>query len=1032
MSVFNLQNKLLKHKDSYLFTFLSNGQEFLIDGGAAASVYPVEKHEISARTTNFNILIGPSGEKIPSYGYKNINFKLNNQLYTWPFILAPVTRALVGSDFLVENDLLCDTRRRCVIPAAEFYSKLQPTPQILTVNTISQSNEVSKEYLDIVNSFPSILSDDFTKETVEHGVELHIETTGPPVKFKSRKLDPIKYRDAKAEFEKLIAKGIVEPSDSNWASCLHMVKKKNGDWRPCGDYRLLNINTKPDSYPIPNLHDFSGQLEGCTVFSTLDIRMGYHNVPIRKEDRHKTALITPFGLYQYKRMPFGLKNSAATFQRLMDRALRNLRFVFDFVDDILIASRNKAEHKEHLRQVLRRLDEYGLCLNLEKCVFGVDKIEFLGHLVTSSGIAPSPKKVEAITNFPRPQTIKQLQEFLGMLNFYRKFLPNIATVLRPLHDFLKSAFETHGLKPNTKTKKLLPTEWPEDALKSFETSKNLLSSATLLNFPVDNWQLSLTTDASDRAYGAALEQFNPIKQCFEPLSFYSKKFTKTETDYSTFDKELTAIFHSIRHFRHYLEGRNFVIWTDHRPILFSLHKKSDPWSARQRRQLLEISEYSADIRHVSGRNNLVSDALSRNPVNHVRVCAISKDLSVENIASHQKGDQELLRYLENKDKTGLILSKVPLPESTESVICDLSEGRQRPYVPETLQREVFDKFHSLNHAGIAATTKLISDRFVWIKMKSKIKEWTRNCVICQTSKIQQHTKSPIIAIEMPTRRFRAINVDLVGPLPESNGYKYLLTIIDRFTRWPEVIPLRDIETTTVAQAFLENYVARFGICEEILSDRGSQFTSKLWDALLKLYGIKRRLSTSYHPQRNGCVERLHRSLKNGLKARCKKPNDWYFELPSVLLGLRTAPKEGLGCSSAELVYGETISIPGEMLKIPATLGEQETVTELRRVVNNFAPKKLVKLKPFVPYIPKDLFTSKFVFVRRDGQKVPIQKPYDGPFEVIEHNQKALKLQIGSSQDWVSVDRIKPAHLDLSEPIKLALPPRKGRPRKDLV
>ena len=956
-------------------------------------------------------------------------------------MLAPISRALLGGDFLVEKDLLCDNKRKRVVPAAHFYSKL-PTHQLQTkfppspeessrlcLNQTSQSKKAPKtDFLEIVKEFPSITQPNFNRQETEHGVELYIETTGPPVAFKARKLDSAKYRDAKQEFEKLIEMGVLEPSDSNWASCLHMVRKKNGDWRPCGDYRLLNTRTKSDNYPIPNLHDFAGQLKDCTIFSTLDIRMGYHNIPIKKEDRHKTALITPFGLFQYKRMPFGLKISAATFQRLMDKAFRGLWFAFVFVDDVLIGSKNPSEHKEHLRSALRRIKEYGLCLNIDKCVFGVSEIEFLGHLVTPRGISPSPKKVEAIVEFPRPTTIKQMQEYLGMLNFYRKFLPNIANTLRPLHDFLTLSFETHGLKPNTKTKKPL-AEWSNEASEAFEKSKNILASATLLNFPVDSWQLSLTCDASNTAYGSVLEQYNPIRKCTEPLSFYSKKFSKAEEEYSTFDRELTAIFNSVRHFRHYLEGRKFVIWTDHKPILFSLHKRADPWSTRQRRQLLEISEYAAEIRHISGKSNLVSDALSRNPINLLSICSITKEISIESISDHQLDDSVLQDFISNKRHTGLTLESVDIPESKKRVICDFTAGRQRPYVPKALQRQIFDKFHGLSHAGTSVTTQLINDRYVWFNMKSDVRNWVRNCVECQSSKVQRHTKPPVEIIPMPTRRFRQVMIDIVGPLPKSNHHRYLLTIIDRFTRWPEVVALPSIEADTVATAFVENWVSRFGVPDELASDRGSQFTSNLWNSMLRLYGISKRQSTSYHPQAQGLVERFHRSLKNALKTKCKNANDWFFELPFVMLGLRTAPKEALGVSPAEMVYGEPISIPGEMISAPVDSSSIEMVKALRKVVGKLVPKTMVKLKPFVPYVPKELYSSKFVFVRRDGAKVPIQKPYDGPYQVLETADKTFKLQLGDKTDWVSIERLKPAHIDMDEPVKLALPPRRGRPRK---
>ena len=519
---------------------------------------------------------------------------------------------------------------------------------------------------------------------------------------------------------------------------------------------------------------------------------------------------------------------------------------------------------------------------------------------------------------------------------------------------------------------------------------------------------------------------------------------KAERNYGTIDRELLGIHSAILHFRYFLEGRQFTVFTDHRPIVAAMKKKSELKSGRQTRHLATISEFTTDIQHVSGKENVVADALSRAPHqtddSHDSGCdshppqgflansvnAIEPGLNYRDLSVTQQEDQETQSY--RTAVTNLRLEDVPFEDGSFTLLCDISTGTARPIVPQAWRRRVFDSVHLLSHPGTKITRKLVSSKFVWHGLNKQITEWARTCIRCQRAKVHRHTKAPLSKFEPTTRRFDHIHVDIVGPLPESQGHSYLLTATDRFTRWLEAIPIPNMETSTVARAYLQNWVARFGIPRQMTSDRGRQFISELWSAMSNLLGTELHHTTAYHPQANGLIERSHRDLKASLKCRLSGPN-WVDELPWVLLGLRTVPKEDVGTSSAELVYGTPLTVPGDFFpdenprSVPKELQRQrDRVGDLRPTPTSAHCEKQIHTN-----VSEALQKTKFVFVRLDARRSPLQNPYDGPFEVIDRAPKYFTIRFGKTSDTISIDRLKPAHLDQSLPAQVAQPPRRGRP-----
>ena len=738
-------------------------------------------------------------------------------------------------------------------------------------------------------------------------------------------------------------------------------------------------------------------------------------------------------------MPFGLKNAGMTFQRFIDRILGGLPFILIYLDDILVASPDRQTHSEHLRTVLTLLRQHGLVLNRAKCQFFRSEVDFLGLRVTAGGVTPLPDQISAVASFPQPTSIKELQAFLGAVNFYRRFIPAAARILLPL---------TAVLKGGRKGAELL--DWSPEMLAAFSSIKTALFQSVCLAFPQDSAELSLATDASATHVGAVLQQKSSPAEEWRPLGFFSAKLEKAQLSYSAFDRELYGVYAAIRHFRHHLEGRKFTIWTDHKPITFALSKISDSLTARQQRQLSYIAEFTSSIIHVPGRLNIVADLLSRppqavpasGPATVAGVKAPSGSPATSQEAGSTAGAPLHLHSTaaadNNIDLTAMAIaqktcSSIPqlhtssslhlqfFPAGQQSLCCDVSGGRRRPVVPLSWRKTVFNSLHSLAHPGIRASRRLISSRFVWRGLATDVSQWCRECAACQKAKITTQPTAPIHPIPVPARRFSHIHVDLVGPLPVSaGGHSHIMTFIDRSTRWVEVIPLSTTTATACADALVAGWIARFGVPATVTTDRGVQFTSAVWAVLCKRLGIKHITTTAYHPQANGLVERFHRQLKDSLRARLAA-SDWLSHLPWVLLGLRAAPKEDHNISSAELLYGVPLTLPGELLDVqepPAAI----FLEHLRSSPSSLQTRPLQAQS--APGLPEKLLSANFVFVRKGAPGPPLSPLYEGPYTVVARDPKYFTLELGGRQEKVTVDRLKPFLAQLVTP---AEPPRRGRP-----
>lgn len=979
-----------------------SGQLFLVDTGSCISTLPANNN--NAKKEQKLDVFAANGSQIVTFGQhvRRIDLGLRRD-FTWSYTLADIPYPILGYDFLKHFSLSVDIpNNRLVDSNSGLTVRFQKRKSTVRgIDTITDACPVA----DLLRKFPEI-----TRATpvgpIKHSVRHYIETHGPPVFSRARRLAPDRLRVAREAIEYALQQGILRPSKSPWASPLHMVNQ-NGNWRMTVDYRRVNNVTKADRYPVPRLHDFSSNLSGCKIFSKIDLVKGYHQIPMADEDVPKTAVITPFGLFEYLRMPFGLSNSCQTFQRFMNSIFGDLPFVFVYIDDILIASRTPEEHQTHIKIVFQRLSENGLAINIAKSEFKVTELTFLGHKVTSDGLFPLRDKIEAVQSFPRPTSKRQLRRFLGLVGFYRIFHRQIAPVLKPLYSLL--------------TGKEKDIKWSPDADTAFSATKRAIADTTMLHFHQADAPLSLQTDASDQAIGAVLQQ--KVNNHWQPLAFFSRALEAAQKKYSTFDRELLAVVKAIKYFQYMLEGRPFTVYTDHRPLTTAMSSRTEK-SPRQTRHLEYISQFTTDIRYVKGDSNQAADALSR--FNISALDSIQTQWSLEELADEQKTDSELKTLSPSST-----LKSVQLNPESPRIVCDTSHSSIRPYIPISLRKKLFDLYHNLSHPGVRGTKKLITQRYFWPTCTRDILHWVSTCMACQTSKVGRHTKVAPQQIDIPSSRFSHVHLDIVGPLPPSQGNKYLLTMVDRFTRWPEVVPLAITDAETVANAFVDTWIARFGTPHTVTTDQGVQFESRLFKQLCNRLGTKLIHTSAYNPRANGMVERFHRQLKASMKALNNDPN-WSSQLPLILLGIRATTKEDLKMSSAELVYASKLRLPADLTNADDAIANASDPISFANIIKSRI--KNIKPTPTRPVraetsIPSKLDTCSHVLITTNSVKTPLQRPKQGPYVVLKRNRHTFTLQTENGPKDVSIQHLTPAKVD-SKTVTFNLPRKVGRPRKN--
>ena len=573
-----------------------NSVEFLVDTGSAVTVIPY-KFASTILPTN-KLLTAANDKEIKTYGTSKVDviFKNLRRKFHWQCYVAGVVCPIIGADFLEHHDLIVHMKSRqlidnvtkiavnCISCESSELAMLCPI-QTKDANVPDCVAKILRKYSSVTEPFTALTP-------ALHSTKHHIVTSGHSVSCKPRPLHGEKLAAVKEEFRQLQELGVIRPSNSPWASPVHLVPKGNS-WRIVGDYRRLNQVTEKDAYPMSNITSLYSTLYGKKVFSNLDLVRGYNQIAMEESSIAKTAVATPFGLFEYTRMPFGLRNASQTFQRFMNELFNHLDFVFVYIDDVLIFSEDEEQHEIHLETVFKILQDNSLKIGLQKCSFFKSSLKFLGHVVSASGIKPSKEKCAAIQNACLPETYHELHQFLGSAGYYRKHIPHFAELSCCLYELL-----------NTAPSKNAALEMSDSHVLAFEKLKMALGEAVEHSFiDPSSTVFTITSDASKKAIGAVLHQL--VEGRSRVIQFYSRKLSDTETRYSTFDRELLAAHDAVQFFLPYVDGRNVTVYTDQRPLTFALKKKSDCKPDRQARQLSFLSEHVLNTSQVRRTLSLI-------------------------------------------------------------------------------------------------------------------------------------------------------------------------------------------------------------------------------------------------------------------------------------------------------------------------------------------------------------------------------------------------------------------------------------------
>lgn len=637
-----------------------------------------------------------------------------------------------------------------------------------------------------------------------------------PVNLRPYRYNPAQKDEIERQVADMLQNGVIQPSSSPFSSPVLLVQKKDLTWRFCIDYRHLNAITVKNRYPLPIIDELLDELAGSSIFISLDLRAGYHQIRMKPEDEHKTAFKTHNGHFEFRVMSYGLTGAPATFQGLMNTVLAPLlrKGVLVFIDDILIYSKDLTDHVLKLRQVFQILHVHQLKVKRSKCSFAQSTLTYLGHVISKDGVSTDPKNIQAVQQWAVPANVKEVRGFLGLAGYYRKFVRHFGVISRPLTDLLK---------------KHVVFVWTSTHQTAFEALKAALIFAPVLALPDFSKVFEIETDASDNRVGVVLMQTG------HPLAFLSKALGPKNRGLSTYEKECMAILLAVDQWRSYLQFGEFIIRTDQRSLVHLRDQRlATPWQQKAMTKLLGL-QYK--FLYKKGLENKAADALSRYPHPHpMQLCAITTavPLWLEEVQQGYKLDPRTERLV-----TQVLLAPDNYPHYTVKDGILRYKGRIWLGDNVSLQQKVLTALHSSaigGHSGIQVTYSRVKRLFAWHGLKRTVQVFIEDCAVCKQAKAERVRYPGLLQpLPVPDHSWQTVSLDFIEGLPKSSGSDCILVVVDKFSCYAHFISLAHPFTALdVALLYLNNVYKLHGLPQAIISDRDRIFTSALWTELFRL------------------------------------------------------------------------------------------------------------------------------------------------------------------------------------------------------